>query len=89
MADHRRRSSEIIPTQDVTVPAHLLRATGTLGSKRDNTHTTHTGAWEPQAENPFLDSERIGSIRRRPTQDSGGPQRNGTQRSTNLESTLR
>ncbi|KAH8624933.1 glycosyltransferase family 2 [Alternaria alternata] len=87
MADHRRRSSEIIPTQDVTVPAHLLRATGTLGSKRDNTHTTHTGAWEPQAENPFLDSERIGSIRRRPTQDSGGPQRNGTQRSTNLERT--
>ncbi len=79
-----RKSSEII--QDVTVPAHLLRATGNLGSKRDNTHTTH-GTWEPQAENPFLDPERLGSIRRRPTQDSGGLQRNGTHRSTNLEGT--
>ncbi|KAI4651961.1 hypothetical protein J4E93_002158 [Alternaria ventricosa] len=80
---HGRKSSEIV--QDVTVPAHLLRATGNLGSKRDKTYTSH-GTWEPQAENPFLDPNGIGSIRRRPTQDSG-LHRNGTQRSTNLERT--
>jgi hypothetical protein len=79
-----RRSSDIAPIQEVTVPAHLLRATGNLGSQRDNSHTTHTGTWEPQSANPFLDSERIGSIRRRGTQDSG-LNRYGTQRSANLQ----
>jgi hypothetical protein len=79
-----RRSSDIVPLQDVTVPAHLLRATGNLGSQREGSHTTHTGTWEPQPANPFLDSERIGSIRRRGTQDSG-LHRNATQRSTNLQ----
>ena len=87
---HGRRSSEIMPSQsqsqDVAVPAHLLRATGNLGSKRDNSYTTHHRTWDPEAENPFLDSNGVGSIRRRGTQDSG-VQRNGTQRSTNLERT--
>jgi hypothetical protein len=94
----RRRSSDIVPLQDVTVPAHLLRATGNLGSQREGSHTTHTGTWEPQQANPFLDPERIGSIRRHGTQDSGlhrnatqrstNLQRNGTQRSTNLEQSV-
>ncbi|KAJ5058365.1 nucleotide-diphospho-sugar transferase [Bipolaris maydis] len=65
-----RRSSEIMPSQpqDVAVPAHLLRATGNLGSKRDNT-ATHTAAWEPIQENPFLNAG-VGSIRRNDTQRS-------------------
>jgi len=84
-----RRSSEIIPspTQDVTVPAHLLRTVGKLGSKRDNAHTTHAGGWEPTQDNPFLDTERMGSLRRNRTQDSAGLHRNGTQGSARLERT--
>jgi hypothetical protein len=81
-----RRPSDIIPLQDVTVPAHLLRATGNLGSQRDNTHTTHTGTWEPQSTNPFHDSEQIDSLRRHGTQDSR-LHRNATHRSTSLQRT--
>lgn len=97
-----RRSSEIA-SQDVAVPAHLLRATGNLGSKRDKQHTAHTGGWDPLPENPFLDSEQIGgirrngtltsSIRRNGTQRAAGRQnsnrvhRNDTQRSTNIHRT--
>lgn len=97
-----RRSREISPAspQDVAVPAHLLRATGNLGSKRDKEHTAHGGSWDPLPENPFLDSEQIGSVRRNGTHRSTvgrngthrsavrhSMQRNDTQRSTNLERT--
>ncbi|USP78286.1 glycosyltransferase family 2 protein [Curvularia clavata] len=99
-----RRSSEIVPaSQDVAVPAHLLRATGNLGSKRDKQHTAHTGGWNPLPENPFLDSEQIGGIRRNGTlsssirrngtqrsavrQNSNRVHRNDTQRSTNIDRT--
>ncbi|CAE7014388.1 hypothetical protein CFE70_002512 [Pyrenophora teres f. teres 0-1] len=72
-----RRSSEIIPspTQDVTVPAHLLRTVGKLGSKRDN---TQAGGWEPSQENPFFDPERMGSLRRNHTQGSANLERTDT-----------
>ncbi|KAF1829941.1 hypothetical protein BDW02DRAFT_125460 [Decorospora gaudefroyi] len=79
-----QRTSYIASSQDVTVPVHLLRATGNLGSQRDDADTTHTGTWDPQPANPFDDPVRRESLRRRSTRESGLFKRNSTQRSANL-----
>ena len=54
------RQSYSAPIEDVAIPAHLLRATGNLGSVRDNNHTL---AWEPQQ--PLMVDEEKGLIGRK------------------------
>lgn len=54
------RHSYSAPIEDVTIPAHLLRATGNLGSVRDNDHDL---AWEPQQ--PLMADEEKGIIGRK------------------------
>jgi hypothetical protein len=54
------RQSYSAPVEDVAIPAHLLRATGNLGSLRD---TNHDMAWEPQQ--PLMVDEEKGLIGRK------------------------
>ncbi|KAF9691038.1 hypothetical protein EKO04_011048 [Ascochyta lentis] len=54
------RQSYSAPIEDVTIPAHLLRATGNLGSVRDKDHHL---AWEPQL--PLMSDEEQGIIGRK------------------------
>lgn len=49
------RQSYSVPVEDVAIPAHLLRATGNLGSVRDANHDL---AWEPQQ--PLMVNEEKG-----------------------------
>jgi hypothetical protein len=49
------RQSYSAPIEDVAIPAHLLRATGNLGSVRD---TNHDLAWQPQQ--PLMVDEEQG-----------------------------
>ena len=61
--DHPRtynRQSYSAPIEDVAIPAHLLRATGNLGSVRDSNRNL---AWEPQQ--PLMVDEEKGLIGRK------------------------
>lgn len=88
------RQSYSAPIEDVAIPAHLLRATGNLGSVRDNNHNL---AWEPQQ--PLMVDEEKGILGRKESLvrkeslahrlNSGSTNRPGRSASRNLKNSQR